>query len=164
MASVREAFEAKVDRAGEHHLWLGSRTNRGAGQIRIAGKLRTAIQVAWELENGEIPADHRVQACPDESLCVRGAHLTLVAYRSRKSTSGSTTRAERGSGSIQRVGDNKWKVTIDAGCGQPGTAPPGHSHHQGIQVRCLADPGHTERGGPVGRAGPSPTWICGDRR
>ncbi len=115
MASVRELFEAKVDRSGEHHLWLGARTKRGAGQIRVAGKLRTATQVAWELENSEVPDDHRVQACPDAPLCVRSSHLSLEPYRSRTPNSKSTKRAERGSGSISRVGDNKWKLTIDAG-------------------------------------------------
>ncbi|MDA3041331.1 MAG: tyrosine-type recombinase/integrase [Actinomycetota bacterium] len=114
MADVRALFEAKVDQSGEHHLWLGTRTERGAGQIRIAGKLRTAIQVAWELEHGEIPNDRRVKACPDTPLCVRASHLSLAAHRSSGSNS-TTTRSERGSGSIRRIADNKWKLTIDAG-------------------------------------------------
>ncbi|MDG2112145.1 MAG: adenylate/guanylate cyclase domain-containing protein, partial [Actinomycetota bacterium] len=35
-------LEAGVDRTGEHHLWLGSRTKGEGGQIRIAGKLPPA--------------------------------------------------------------------------------------------------------------------------
>jgi hypothetical protein len=34
MASLGERFEAKVDRTGEHHLWLGSKKADGTGSSR----------------------------------------------------------------------------------------------------------------------------------
>ncbi len=39
MADVAKAFEAKVDRSGEHHLWLGARTKGRGGQVRVIGRL-----------------------------------------------------------------------------------------------------------------------------
>lgn len=114
MRDLRDSFEAKVDRSGDHHLWRGAQTKRGAGLIRVSGKLRTATQVAWELENGDIPDGRRVQACPDAPLCVRVSHLSLQAYKSRSETP-TAKRADRGTGSIRQVNDDKWKLTIDAG-------------------------------------------------
>ena len=114
MRTLRASFETKIDRSGEHHLWLGSKTKRGAGQIRVDGKLRTATQVAWELEHGEIPPDNRVQSCPESPLCVRATHLSLMPYTTRSEPGSSTKRADRGGGSIRKVGEQKWKLTIDA--------------------------------------------------
>lgn len=68
-------FEAKVDRSGECHLWTGARTAAGVGQMRIDGKLRTASQLAWELEHGELPAGSRIRYCEHNKLCVRVEHL-----------------------------------------------------------------------------------------
>ena len=100
-----------MGRSGEHHLWLGSRTAAGNGQLRVDGKLRTAAQVAWELEHGEIPPGHRVRGCPGEPSCVAVEHLTLQKI----ATKATKARAPRGAGSIIRLATNKWKVTIDAG-------------------------------------------------
>lgn len=106
------AFEAKVDVMGEHDVWTGSTDSGGSGQVRIDGKLRTAAQVSWELANGEIPAGHRVYSCPDVKLCIRPDHLRLKKYGKADAPSG---RASRGSGSIKPVGEDRWKLTVDAG-------------------------------------------------
>ncbi len=111
MAANRDSFEAKVDRSGKHHLWIGSRTMAGGGQIRVDGRLRTASQVAWELEHGDIPPGGRIRSCPDEKLCVRVDHLELTI----QPASTSTASSRRGGGSMAKVGDDKWKLTVDAG-------------------------------------------------
>ena len=77
MAELNKAFEAKVDRSGEHHLWLGARSHGGGGQIRVNGKLHTAARVAWILEHGDPPPNTRVRSCTNEPLCVRTDHLSL---------------------------------------------------------------------------------------
>ncbi len=117
-SKVREAFESKVDRSGEHHMWLGSRTRGGGGQIRVGGKLRTAARVAWELEHGPIEGDVRVNGCPQYSLCVRVEHLSLTALH-RQSTK-RPARARRGGGSITSLGPQRWKITVDAGRDETG--------------------------------------------
>jgi integrase len=105
-----------VDRSGDHHLWLGSRTPRGHGQLRVDGRLRTAAQVAWELERGEAPSGRRVRGCPDEPSCVRIEHLSLAG----KTSTEVSGRGKRGGGSISKVGVNKWKVTVDVGRDETG--------------------------------------------
>jgi len=113
MASMSEAFEAKVDRSGEHHLWLGSRIKGGGGQIRISGKLHTAARIAWQLEHGDLPAGSRVRSCPHDPLCVRADHLSIELAPT--GTNPAPARVGRRSGSVVRVGPNKWKIAIDAG-------------------------------------------------
>lgn len=64
----------------------------------------------WELDNGPVPDDHRVQSCLDERSCVRVEHLSLVQRKTSK-----PRRASRGQGSVQRLGRDRWKVVCDAG-------------------------------------------------
>lgn len=111
------AFEAKIDRRGEHDLWIGSTDSGGTGQIRIDGKLRTAAQVSWELAYGDIPAGHRVYSCPDVKLCIRADHLRLRKYGAKDDSSG---RGRRGAGSIRPLGEDRWKLTVDAGRDESG--------------------------------------------
>jgi integrase len=91
---ARDRFEAKVDRAGDHHLWLGSRNpERGTGKLQVDGKQVTAHRHAWELANGPLTDGTVVNPCPDEPLCVRVDHLS-VSTRTRRpvarQSSGST--------------------------------------------------------------------------
>ncbi|MDG2027709.1 MAG: tyrosine-type recombinase/integrase [Acidimicrobiales bacterium] len=111
MAELRDLFEAKVDRTGEHHLWLGSRTKGGGGQIRVDGKLHTAARISWYLEHGEPTPDSRIRSCPDNPLCVRVEHLSITTNTTRTPAA----RAHRGSGSVTRLDRNKWKIVADAG-------------------------------------------------
>jgi integrase len=119
MDHLAAIFDTKVDRSGEHHLWTGAKTQRQAGQIRIDGHLRTATQVAWELEHGPIPDGHVVVSCSSEKLCVKADHLSL---KQRRTTNGASTqrRSKRGGGSITKVGTDRWKITVDAGRDQTG--------------------------------------------
>ena len=71
MVALAERFYAKVDQSGEHHVWTGSRTAQGFGQVRVEGRLHTATQVAWQLVHGPIPEGGKVTGCPAEPACVR---------------------------------------------------------------------------------------------
>ena len=114
MATVEERFEAKVDRTDECHLWTGAKTAAGYGQMRVAGKLRTSAQIAWEIANGELSLGARVVTCPANRLCVRVDHLQ-VEVDNRQSLEQPTARADRGSGSMREVASGKWKLTVDVG-------------------------------------------------
>jgi hypothetical protein len=108
--TLAERFERKVDRSGEHHLWLGTRDAEGAGQIRVEGKLRTARSVAWELVHGSLPQGARVRGCPDESACVRTSHLSLLQSNGRP-----RRRGLRGNGSKTMVRPGVWKLAVTVG-------------------------------------------------
>lgn len=112
MADWERRFRDKIDQSGECHLWTGARTPSGVGQVRIDGALRTAAQVAWELERGALPEGSRVRSCPEHKLCVRPEHLLLESPTGRKPKS---PKADRGSGSMREIASGKWKLTVDAG-------------------------------------------------
>lgn len=61
---ARRRFEAKVDRTGEHHLWLGASKADGTGMFKLDGRPVSARRVAWELEHGSLPPQARVERCP----------------------------------------------------------------------------------------------------
>jgi hypothetical protein len=49
-------FEAKVDRSGEHHLWLGAHKPDGSGIFKAGADVPVlARKVAWELVHGHAP-------------------------------------------------------------------------------------------------------------
>lgn len=55
MTSLRDRFEAKVDRSGDHHLWTGSKRADGTGHLKVDGRPVTARRIAWELAHGTLP-------------------------------------------------------------------------------------------------------------
>lgn len=84
-APWQERFEANVDRTpglgpkGDCHLWRGAASGYAGnryGTITIAGNVRRAHQVAWEIANGEPfpPGKLGLHSC-DEGLCVNAAHI-----------------------------------------------------------------------------------------
>lgn len=111
MVARSDRFDAKVDRSGPHHLWLGARSAQGVGQVRVDGKLITAPRAAWTLAYGDPPSGSKVLACPDEPACVRPEHLRL----DRTATAITARRGRRGSGSIAERADGSWRITASAG-------------------------------------------------
>jgi HNH endonuclease len=75
MATLRDRFEAKVDRSAEHHLWTGSKAD-GTGKMKVDSKAVTAPRIAWELVHGQLPPGTEVLACPEDRACVRIEHLS----------------------------------------------------------------------------------------
>jgi len=114
--SLAERFEEKVDRTGEHHLWLGATNpDRGTGRLKVAGRNMTAHRVAWEIEHGEAPPGTKVLPCRVEPRCVRPDHLTV-----EHTTSGAVQRSARGGGSKREVGPGTWELAASAGIGSDG--------------------------------------------
>ena len=110
----RARFDARVDRSGPHHIWLGARSLGGGGQVRVDGKLLTAARAAWEIENGPVPDGVRVLSCADEPACVRVDHLRLD-QRAKSSASPSRKRSPRGAGTIAAISPGVWKIGVTAG-------------------------------------------------
>lgn len=115
MAAWASRFEAKVDRSGDCHVWTGAKTSSGVGQLRIDGKLRTAAQVAWELEYGRLPPGSRIRYCDKNKLCVLVAHLDIDLSNVTPKGTPDRMRAEPGRGSMRETSAGKWKLTVDAG-------------------------------------------------
>ncbi|MFN0091574.1 MAG: tyrosine-type recombinase/integrase [Acidimicrobiales bacterium] len=111
MGPAADSFESKIDRSGCHHLWTGSKSARGAGQVRIGGKLHTAARIAWERAHGAVPEGAKVLSCPAEPACVRVEHLHLKHEKAKDIG----RRSTRGSGSMSQLGPDTWKLTVDAG-------------------------------------------------
>lgn len=73
-----ERFWARVDKSGECWTWTGGTRRRGYGAAWHNGRQRSAHQVAWEMENGPIPAGlHLLHTVCDNPKCVRPSHLKL---------------------------------------------------------------------------------------
>jgi integrase len=114
MPALRDRFEAKVDRSGEHHLWTGSKKAEGAGKLKVDGKAVTAQRVAWELVHGPLPPGSEVLACPDDRACVRIEHLAVRRLPSGRRGRSRRSRS-RGGGSKVEVRPGVWKLSVSAG-------------------------------------------------
>lgn len=110
---LAERFEAKVDRSGDHHLWMGSRKADGSGKLKVDGRSVTARRIAWEIAHGPIPAGVVVNACPDDPACVRLEHLTVRGAPDEAADP--RHRSPRGGGSKTEVRPGVWKLTVSAG-------------------------------------------------
>jgi integrase len=114
MATLRDRFEAKVDRSGDHHLWTGSTKADGSGKMKVDSKAVTAQRVAWKLVHGQLPPGTEVLACPVDRACVRIEHLSLRRVpRGRRGTRG--RNRSRGGGSKVEVRPGVWKLSVSAG-------------------------------------------------
>lgn len=110
MADLRDRFEVKVDRSGEHHLWLGAKTATGTGALKVDGKTVTAQRVAWELAHGPLTVGQEVSPCTATKSCVRVEHLSLRGQPRRRKS-----RRRKGGGSVTKVREGVYKLVVLAG-------------------------------------------------
>ena len=71
-----ERFWSRVNKS-ECWEWMGARNEKGYGVVAVDGKTPKAHRVAWELENGPIPAGVCVLHRCDNPPCCNPAHLFL---------------------------------------------------------------------------------------
>lgn len=112
MPSAEERFHAKVQLRDGHAVWTGARDARGAGMVRIDGKLRTVQRAAWEFEHGPLPSQVRVTSCAAERACVHVEHLSLTPASTRPPAN---KRRRRGAGSLRQVRPDVWEVAVTDG-------------------------------------------------
>ena len=113
MVALSERFDAKVDRSGVHHIWLGSKRADGTGKLKVDGSTVSAARVAWELANGPLPAGAEVRSCPERTDCVRADHLGLRRGVSRPKRA--RRRAAKGGGTRVEVRPGVWKLSVTVG-------------------------------------------------
>lgn len=112
--TLGQRFEARVDRTGDHHLWLGATKADGAGMIRVGDRMVTAHRVAWELVHGSLPNGARVFGCPEAPACVRIEHLRLGGGE-RSTSVARGGRARRGQGTAREIRPGVWQLGVSAG-------------------------------------------------
>ena len=116
----RRRFEAKVDRSGDHHVWLGAAKADGTGVFKVDGRPTNARRVAWELVHGPLRDGVRVERCSQSRSCVRADHLTVIetaaTERGAESSSApSPRRGRRAAGSMRQVSSGRWELSVTVG-------------------------------------------------
>ena len=112
-SSLKERFDAKVDRSGVHHIWRGATKADGSGLCKLNGRVVMARRVAWELANGEVPAGARVLPCAEEPACVRTEHLAVRLPSDREPNA--PARRYQGTGSLREIRKGVWELAASAG-------------------------------------------------
>ena len=115
---VRRRFEAKVDRSGSHHVWLGAAKADGTGMVKIGGRVVNARRVAWELAYGPIGDDDRIERCAESAGCVRIDHLSIDTADAPVSATAAAVAVGRGrrpAGSMRQTSSGRWELSVTVG-------------------------------------------------
>jgi len=79
MAGIdKDAFDRRVRKTKDHWYWVGAKTTRGYGKMRVDGDEIYARRIAYALENKKTLAEieHlKIIGLCQENSCVRPEHL-----------------------------------------------------------------------------------------
>jgi hypothetical protein len=98
---VGARFREKVATAPDSRgclVWLGGTTKTGYGKFGIDYRTVESHRVAWELENGPIPAGSCILHSCDNPRCVNVLHLRLGSHAENMAEAKSRRRHPRGEG------------------------------------------------------------------
>lgn len=80
-ARAQRRLFAAIDKTDDCWNWTGSRTASGYGRLKVAGKMRRAHRLTYELLVGPIPEGLVLDHLCRNRLCVRPTHLEPVTER-----------------------------------------------------------------------------------
>jgi hypothetical protein len=116
MGNIKQSFWSRAARQPSGCLeWTGAKNERGYGIYYKSGHLLRAHRVAWEMENGAIPAGVIVLHRCDNPPCIDTRHLSLGTQRDNMADMVSKMRAPNGEKSgTHKLSEAEALLIIDA--------------------------------------------------
>jgi hypothetical protein len=75
MATLEQKLKSKTQVTATCHLWLGSQSDNGYGQLRHEGRPQGVHRLVYKLYHGEVPTGLDVMHTCDVRNCLNPAHL-----------------------------------------------------------------------------------------
>lgn len=114
MHSFDYMFWSRVNKSEGCWTWNGSIHKQGYGLIKIGQKVKRAHRIAYELENGAIPAGLLVDHICHNTSCVKPAHLRLATTKQNMENLGKVHSHNSNSGvrGVYRTRQGKWQARV----------------------------------------------------
>ena len=112
--TLSDRMDRYTERGNGCWLWTGTRDAHGYGVINVAGRVRKAHRVAFELANGALDVPARLDHTCHTTACVRPDHLQpATAKQNAENRSGPTRASSSGVRGVYRVAaSGKWVVKV----------------------------------------------------